>query len=66
MRGVVLINQLRQAQRASHARRPAADDDYVGGHLRAFDAFDGFAEDQAHEESNDWPGLAISPRPSNF
>ncbi len=46
MRGVVLIDQLRQAQRARHAGRTAADDDDVGRHLRAFDAFDGFAENQ--------------------
>ena len=46
MRGVVRVDQLRQAQRAGHARRSAADDDHIGRHLRAFDAFDRFAEDQ--------------------
>ena len=46
MRGVMCVDKLRQAQRAGHAGRPAADDDYVGRHLRALDAFDRFAENQ--------------------
>ena len=46
MRRVVLIDQLRQAQGARHASRAAADDDDIGRHLRAFDAFNGFAENQ--------------------
>ena len=46
MLGIVLIDKLREAQRTSHARRPAADDDDIGRHLRAFDAGKGFAENQ--------------------
>ena len=46
MGGVVSIDQLRQAQCAGHTSGAAADDDHVGRHLRAFDAFDRFAEDQ--------------------
>ena len=42
--GVVLIDELREPQGASHASRAAADDDHVGGHLRAFDVFERFAE----------------------
>ncbi len=49
VRSVVCVDQLRQAQRARHTGRPAADDHYIGRHLRAFDAFDRFAEDQAHK-----------------
>ena len=51
MRGVVRVDQLRQPQRAGHARRPAADDDHIGRHLRAFNAFDRFAEDQHKNKS---------------
>ena len=41
---VVLIDKLREAQRAGHPRRPSADDDNIGLHLRAVDAFKGFAK----------------------
>ena len=41
MAGVVLIDELRQAQRAGHAGGAAADDDHVGGHLGAFDVGSG-------------------------
>ena len=44
--GVVLVDQLRKPQRTSHPRRPAADDDHIGRHLRTFNAFERFAEDQ--------------------
>ena len=44
MRGIVRVYQLRKAQGACHAGRTAADDDHVGRHLRAVDAFEGFAE----------------------
>ena len=44
MLGVVLIDELREPQRTSHACRPAADDDDIGGHLGAFNASEGFAE----------------------
>ena len=43
---IVLINELRKAQRARHACGPAANDDHVGGHLRAFDAFERFAKNE--------------------
>ena len=33
-------------KRTGHAGRPAADDDYIGRHLRAFDAFKRFAENE--------------------
>ena len=46
MRCIVLVNQLRQTQGAGHARGPATDDHYVRRHLRAFHAFQGFAENQ--------------------
>ena len=46
LRRVVLINQLRQAQRAGHPCGPAADDDHIGRHLRTLDTFNRFAEDQ--------------------
>ncbi len=42
--GVVRVDELRKAQGAGHAGRPAADNNNVGGHLRTFDAFDRFAE----------------------
>ena len=42
---VVSINQLRQPQRACQTRRPAADNDDIGLHLRAGNAFEGFSED---------------------
>ena len=45
MLGVVLVDELRKPQRAGQPGGPAADDDHVGLHLRAFDSFDGFAED---------------------
>jgi hypothetical protein len=44
MLGIVLIDQLREPQRARHAGRPAAHDDNIGGHLRAFDVGKGFSE----------------------
>src|SRR5271165_6270560 len=44
MVGVVLIDQLREAQRARHPRRASADDDNIGLHLRTVDAFKGFAK----------------------
>jgi hypothetical protein len=43
---VVLVDELRKPQRAGHARGPAADDDHVGLHLRALDAFQRSTEDQ--------------------
>jgi hypothetical protein len=43
---VVRIDELGQAQSAGHARRSAAYDDDIGGHLGAVDAFKRFAEDQ--------------------
>ena len=46
MLGVVLVDELRQPQSASHARGAAADDDDVGLHLRAIDAFERFAENE--------------------
>jgi hypothetical protein len=36
MFGVVLVNQLRQAQGAGHAGGPSANDDDIGFHCRAF------------------------------
>ena len=47
--GVVLVDKLRQAQRACHARGAAADNHNVGRHLRALDTLDRFAEDEAHK-----------------
>src|SRR5579864_5332020 len=44
VRGIVRVDELRQAQRTSHAGWAAADNYDVGGHLRTFNAFDGFAE----------------------
>ena len=44
MRSVVLIDELLEPQRTSHTRRPTADDDDIGGHLGAFNAGEGFAE----------------------
>src|SRR5579872_5131158 len=41
---VMSINQLREAQGASHTGRTTADDDNIGRHLRAFDAFYRLAE----------------------
>src|SRR5207302_6266182 len=35
MRGVVLVDQLRQPKRAGHPRRTATNDDDIGLHLRA-------------------------------
>jgi hypothetical protein len=46
MFGVVLVDELRQAKRASHSRRASADDDYVGFHLGAVDVLEGSAESQ--------------------
>jgi hypothetical protein len=46
MRGIVRANQLRQSQRTRHTRRTAADDDHISRHLRPFNAFDRFAENQ--------------------
>jgi len=43
---VVLVNELRETNGASHARGAAADDDDIGGHLGAIDAFKRFAENQ--------------------
>ena len=44
--GDMRVDELRKAQGAGHAGRPAADDDDVSGHLRALDAVDRFAEHQ--------------------
>ncbi len=46
MLGVVLVDQLREPQSTRHARGAAADDNHVGRHLRAVNAFERFAEDQ--------------------
>ena len=46
MGSIMCIDKLRQTQRARHAGRPAADNDYVSRHLGALDTFDRFAEDQ--------------------
>ncbi len=40
------VNKLRQTQSTGHPRRPAADDDNIGRHLRTFDTFDRFTENQ--------------------
>jgi hypothetical protein len=39
MNSVVRVNQLRETQRASHARGSASDDDDVGFHLGVVDTF---------------------------
>ena len=44
--GVVLVDELRETQSTGHAGGPAADDDNVGGHLGAVDAFERFAKDK--------------------
>src|ERR1700685_4516867 len=44
---IVLIDKLRQAQCASHASRPAADDDNGGRHLGTFDGLGRFAKNDA-------------------
>src|SRR5258708_432390 len=62
---VVRVKELRQAECARHARGPAADDDYIGRHLRTFDTFEGFTEDQAHDGQR-LARVAMSPRPSNL
>src|SRR5215469_2276917 len=46
MFGVVLVDELRQAERAGHSGRASADDDYVGFHLGAVDVFEGSAENE--------------------
>jgi hypothetical protein len=46
MRRIVRVDQLRKTQGASHASRPAADNDNIGGHLRPFNAFNRFAENE--------------------
>jgi hypothetical protein len=51
---IMLINQLRQAERACHACWTTADDYHVGRHLRALDAFDGFAKDQHKNFATDF------------
>ena len=44
--GVVLIDKLRKTQSTGHTRRATAHNDDVGGHLGAFDAGKGLAENQ--------------------
>ena len=44
MRGIVRVDQLRQAQGAGHTCRATADNHNIGFHLRTFDAFDGLTE----------------------
>jgi hypothetical protein len=51
MARVVIVNQLRKPQRAGHARRPTADDDDIGWHLRMLDVRKRLAEDQHLEIS---------------
>ena len=41
---IVRVDQLRKPQRASHPRRPAADDDHISRHLRTFNTFNRFSE----------------------
>ena len=41
---IVLIDELREPQSTRHARRTAADDDNIGGHLGTFDVRERFAE----------------------
>ena len=41
---VVLVDELRQAQRTGQSGRAAADDDNVGFHLGAVNVFEGLAE----------------------
>jgi hypothetical protein len=48
MLGVVLVDELRQAKRASHSRRASADDDNVGFHLWAVDVLEGLPKDEIH------------------
>jgi hypothetical protein len=43
---IVSVNQLRQSKRACHARRTAADDDYIGRHLGMYDVGERLAENQ--------------------
>jgi hypothetical protein len=50
VRGIVCVDQLRQAQGAGHARRAATDNHNVGFHLRTFDAFNGFTKVDHEEE----------------
>jgi hypothetical protein len=41
---VVSVDELRQAQRASHPSGATADDDHIGFHLGPIDALDWLAE----------------------
>src|SRR5580692_6712290 len=50
----MFVDELRQSQSAGHPRRPAADDDNVGGHLRTFDILDRFTKNQ-HKKR--WPPM---------
>src|SRR5579885_3196703 len=64
MAGVMLVYQLSQAQRAGHPCRASADDDNVGFHLRAFDSFERFAEDNhkrvtSQANASRRPGLLV-------
>jgi hypothetical protein len=40
----VRVDELGEPQGARHARRPAANDDHIGRHLGAVDAFERFAK----------------------
>ncbi len=62
MGGIVRVDQLRESQRTSHARRPAADNDHIGRHLRTLHTFDRFAEDQHKFQV---PGFEFLARPNN-
>ena len=41
---IVFVDELREAQRTGHPRRPSADDHNIGLHLRAVDTFKRFAK----------------------
>src|SRR5215468_11144161 len=43
---IVLVDELRKAQRTSHSSRPAANDDDVGVHLGAGNVLERFTEDE--------------------
>src|ERR1700676_2809021 len=70
MARVVIVDQLRKAQRAGHARGPTADDDDVGRHFGMLDVGKRLAEDQRHglmgEKATQIKVSGLGPRESEW
>ena len=60
---IMLVDQLREAQRTSHPRRASSNDDDVGLHLRTVDVFERFTKVDHCISGKSWSASQHLPQP---